>query len=104
MKPLILGYIRVHLLMTPLELDAVCTRLAQFAEREGYTLNRIYAEQVHTVPAAFQALIDEVTRADIKTVVVPGMQHLHVLPAAMKRRFEQATSACIIAAVSQTAS
>lgn len=98
--PLVLGYVRVHLLMTPCELDGVCTRLAWFAEQEGYMLSRIYAEQVHTVPAAFEALIDEVVGEDIRTVVVPGMQHLKVLPASMKRQFEQSTSARIVAAVS----
>jgi hypothetical protein len=36
-RPLLFGYVRVHLLMTRRELNGVKQRLAKFADDEGYT-------------------------------------------------------------------
>jgi hypothetical protein len=99
-RPLLFGYVRVHLLMTRRELNGVKQRLAEFADDEGYTLANIFIEQAHTVPAAFQALVDAARKHEVKTVVVPGMQHLKVLPPGMREHLEHYAGAHVIAAES----
>jgi hypothetical protein len=99
-RPLLLGYIRRHLLMTDIELDDTKERLAYFAKVEGFTLGTVYVEQLETAPAAFEALVDAVNRYEVTAVVVPTMLHLAILsaPAAIKDRFEHATGARIMIA------
>ncbi|WP_203591212.1 hypothetical protein [Streptomyces sp. SID13031] len=76
-RPLILGYIRAHILLTKEEIDAAKVRLTVFASAEGYVLGTVYVEHVTSAPAAFHALLDEVRRDnDIWAVVVPSPQHL----------------------------
>jgi hypothetical protein len=101
-RPLLFGYIRVHLLMTNRELNGVKQRLAEFADVEGYALANIFIEQAHTVPAAFQALVDAARKHEVKTVVVPGLQHLKVLPPGMKEHLEHYAGAHVITAVPAT--
>jgi hypothetical protein len=100
MKPLMVGYIRAHLMMTEHELANAKQDLADFAVKEGYTLGRIYVERVDRAPAAFQTLMDEVRRHEAKAVVVPGLHHLAVLgaPSTLKDHLEHYTGARVLAA------
>ena len=102
-RPLLLGYIRRHLLMTDAELDDAKERLGLFAEIEGFTLGTVYVEHLETTPAAFEALVEAVDRYEVTAVVVPSMLHFALLtaPAAIKDRFEHTTGArVLVAAVS----
>ncbi|TDW94030.1 MULTISPECIES: hypothetical protein [Kribbella] len=76
-RPLLLGYIRAHVLMTADEIDAARVSLAAFALAEGFALGTVYLERPATAPAAFEALLDEVRRDnDVWAVVVPTAHHL----------------------------
>ena len=76
-RPLLLGYIRAHVLMTADEIAAAKVSLAAFAMAEGFVLGTVYLDQVNTAPAAFQALVDEIRRDnDVWAVVVPTAHHL----------------------------
>jgi hypothetical protein len=99
-RPLLLGYVRLHLLMTDDELAHTKERLAHYAAVEGYTLGTVYVEQVHTAPAAFQALLEAANRYEVTAVVVPGMRHFAVLgaPSSMKQHVERTTGARVLVA------
>jgi hypothetical protein len=99
-RPLILGYLRQHLLMTEDELADTKERLAHFAQTEGFALGTVYIEQVDTAPAAFEALVEAANRDDITAVVVPSMFHFAVLsaPATIKLHFERLTGARVMVA------
>jgi hypothetical protein len=75
-KPLLLGYMRAHLLMTEEELTAAKEQLRQFAQREDYTLGTVLVEQLDTMPAAFAALVEAVDREGAVAIVVPSTAHL----------------------------
>ncbi|GAA3084080.1 hypothetical protein JOF29_004407 [Kribbella aluminosa] len=96
-KPLLLGYIPMHLLMTDAELDAAKQQLEAFADVEGFALNTIYVERVETTPAAFQALVESVNRYEATAVVVPSLTHLTSLgPQSMKDHLEHYTRARVL--------
>jgi hypothetical protein len=99
-RPLLLGYIRRHLLTTDAELDEAKERLGLFAEIEGFTLGTVYVEHLETTPAAFEALVEAVDRYEVTAVVVPSMLHFALLsaPAAIKDRFEHITGARVLVA------
>jgi hypothetical protein len=102
-RPLLLGYVRRHLLMTDAELDDTKERLAYFAAVEGFALGAVYVEQLETLPAAFEALVEAVHRLEVTAVVIPSMLHFAILsaPAAIKDRFEHATGARVLVATAQ---
>jgi hypothetical protein len=83
-RPLLLGYVRAHLLMTAAELVQIKDQLVTFAQAEGFTLGKVYTEHAHTFPAAFEALVQAVRRDEVRAVVVPSLQHLGVLGAPQK--------------------
>lgn len=99
-KPLVLGYIRQHILMTEDELDSVTARLARFATAEGFTLGTVFIEQVESTPAAFEALVQAIGHLQAKAVVLPSMLHFAVLgaPLAVRLTFERATGAHVLVA------
>jgi len=99
-RPLLYGYIRAYLLTSHNELNGVKRRLAEFADGESYPLANIYVKQAHMVPAAFQALVDAARRHDVRTVVVPDVQHLKVLSPGMSEHLEHYAGARVIAATS----
>jgi hypothetical protein len=80
-RPLLLGYLRKHLLMTDGEVEQEKRRLADFAELEGFTLGTIYLEQLETSPAAFEAWVEADDRYEVAAVVLPSMLHFAVLGA-----------------------
>ena len=99
-RPLMLVYVRAHLLMTWDELADAKADLAHFAAAEGYTFGTVYTERIDRAPAAFHALMDAVKREEASAVVVPSLHHLAVLgaPLAMKEHLEHYTGARVITA------
>jgi hypothetical protein len=99
-RPLLLGYLRKHLLMTDDELHDTEERLERFARIEGFAMGTIYIEEVETSPAAFEALVEAVNRYEVTAVVLPSMLHFAVLgaPATIKGHFEHITGARVMVA------
>ncbi|GAA3550090.1 hypothetical protein [Kribbella ginsengisoli] len=99
-KPLLLGYVRQHLLMTQEELAGVKDRLATYATTEGFTMGPVFVEQRESTPAAFEALVQAIGQYQARAVVLPSMLHFAVLgaPLAVKLTFEQATGAQVLVA------
>lgn len=98
--PLVLGYLRKHLLMTEDELDDIRERLAYFAREEGFAMGTVYVEEIETSPAAFEALVNAANSYEISAVVLPSMLHFAVLgaPASIKEHFEHLTGARVMVA------
>jgi hypothetical protein len=101
-RPLLIGYILKHLLMTDGELADIKVQLEEFARIEGFAMGTIYTEETDTSPAAFEALIEAVNRHDVTTVVIPSRLHFDALAVAhdVKSTFERATGARVVIASS----
>jgi hypothetical protein len=99
-RPLLLGYVRKHLLMTDGELDDTRERLKHFAQVEGFAMGTVFVEEIETSPAAFEALVEAVSRYEVTAVVVPSMLHFAVIsaPAAIRDYFERATGVRVMVA------
>jgi hypothetical protein len=99
-RPLLLGYVLRHLLMTDGELADVRDQLEQFAKIEGFAIGTIYVEETATSPAAFGALIAAVNRYEVTTVVIPSRLHFAALAIThdVKDTFERATGARVVMA------
>jgi hypothetical protein len=78
-RPLSLGYISGHFLVTSSELRELTNRLAARAHAEGFTLGTVYVERPDRSPAAFGALLTELEGSGASAVVVPTLHHLTVL-------------------------
>lgn len=99
-KPLALGYIRQHLLMTQDELNDVKVQFVHHAASEGFTMTTVFVEQRESMPAAFEALVQAIREHQAAAVVLPSMLHFAVLgpPLAVKLTFERATGAHVLVA------
>jgi hypothetical protein len=99
-RPLLLGYVLKHLLMTDDELAETKDQLEQFAAVEGYAMGTIYVEDNSTTPAAFEALIDAVNRYEVTTVIIPSRLHFAALAVThdVKDTFERTTGARVVVA------
>lgn len=99
-RPLLLGYILKHLLMTDGELADIRAQLEEFARVEGFAMRTIYTEETETTPAAFEALIAAVNRYEVTTVVIPSRLHFAALAVThdVKDTFERATGARVVIA------
>ncbi|MGC4942335.1 hypothetical protein [Kribbella sp. DT2] len=99
-RPLLLGYILKHLLMTDGELADLKDQLEEFAKVEGFSMGTIYTEETDTTPAAFEALIEAVNRYDVTTVVIPSRLHFDALAVThdVRNTFERATGARVVIA------
>jgi hypothetical protein len=97
-RPLLLGYVLKHLLMTDGELADIKDELEQFANIEGFAMGTIYIEETETSPAAFEALIAAVKRYEVTTVVIPSRLHFAALAVThdVKDTFERATGARVV--------
>lgn len=100
-RPLLLGFVLRHLLVTVDELAATEDRLEQFADSNGYTLAAIYIEESVTTLAVFKALIEAVNLSQETSVVLPSLLHFQVLDTStdIKGTFERATGARVLVAV-----
>jgi hypothetical protein len=99
-RPLLLGYVLKHLLMTDGELADIKDQLEQFARVEGFAMGTIYTEEAETTPGAFVALIAAVNRYEVTTVVIPSRLHFAALAVThdVKDTFERATGARVVIA------
>ncbi|WBQ06726.1 hypothetical protein [Kribbella sp. CA-293567] len=99
-RPLLLGYVLKHLLMTDGELADIRAQLKEFARVEGFAMGTIYTEDTDTTPAAFEALIAAVNRYEVTTVVIPSRLHFDALAIThdVKDTFERATGARVVIA------
>jgi hypothetical protein len=97
-RPLLLGYVLKHLLMTDGELADLRVQLEEFARIEGFAMGTIYTEETETTPAAFEALIAAVNRYEVTTVVIPSRLHFAALAIThdVKDTFERATGARVL--------
>jgi len=101
-RPLLLGFVLRHLLMTDDELAETKERLEEFAAVEGFAMGSVYVEDTATSPAAFAALVEAVNRYEVTAVVVPSLLHFAALSAVhnVKDTFERATGARVMVASS----
>ncbi|MFB6724219.1 hypothetical protein ACFCV3_28840 [Kribbella sp. NPDC056345] len=101
-NPLVLGYIRQHLLMTEMELFDAKNRLARLAIAEGFTLGTVFVEKREASPAAFEALVQAIDHDRATAVLLPSMLLFAVLgaPLAVRLTFERATGAQVFVAAS----
>ncbi|MEV8374772.1 hypothetical protein AB0P21_18690 [Kribbella sp. NPDC056861] len=101
-RPLLLGYVLKHLLMTDGELADIRSQLEEFARIEGFAMGTTYVEETDTTPAAFEALIAAVNRYEVTTVVIPSRLHFAALAIThnVKDTFERATGARVVVAAS----
>jgi hypothetical protein len=99
-RPLLLGFVLKHLLMTDDELAETRERLEEFAAVEGFAMGTIYVEDTAITTAAFEALIDAINRYEVTAVVVPSLLHFAALSAVhnIKDTFERATGARVMVA------
>jgi hypothetical protein len=77
-RPLVFGYICEDALLGEEPLASAETRLEDFAYAEGFTLGTIFIERRHSVPWAFDALMQEIRRGDVAWgIVIPDVGHLN---------------------------
>ncbi|MFE2635985.1 hypothetical protein ACFXKX_02990 [Streptomyces scopuliridis] len=80
------------------ENEALQSELAGHAEREGFTLERIFIEQIRSNEPAFDCLTDALRASGIRNVIVPSLWHFARLPGlqrAMREHIEQEIGARI---------
>lgn len=82
MRPLALGYIREDRWMSNEQLTHAKRVLAEFADREGYSLGTIYVDHLERTPAAFEALVATAIREEAAAVIVPGFDNLALIGSA----------------------
>jgi DNA invertase Pin-like site-specific DNA recombinase len=99
MRPAIYGYMRVA---SSGEQDDDAQRirreLADYAEREGFTLDQVFTENVTCSESAFYAMLEALKCHDVKHIIVPSLWHFARLPGlqdAMRQHIEQETGARI---------
>ncbi|MDT0309676.1 hypothetical protein RM780_22345 [Streptomyces sp. DSM 44917] len=91
-RPL-LGYLRALPDLPDHALDHLCDELRRFAERENFVLLDVYVERQWLQDAAWDVLVERCARDQVRHVVVPTYEHLHVMPAlsvVMQRAVEAA--------------
>jgi len=97
-RPLLLGYIRADALRNGTEIDGVKAELEAFAEREDFSLGTVFVSQ-GDAPAAFHALMTEVTRDETAWgVVVPDLRHVTVVEQVVLTRHEDGARVAILTA------
>ncbi|GAB2665114.1 hypothetical protein [Kribbella swartbergensis] len=96
--PVLHGYFREHLLMTPVEKAEIRAGFAEFAERNHYRLGKIFMERVGSTPKAFRALVTAVLDDKAAAVAVPSLAHFSVLghPIAIQKHLEAALCAPVL--------
>ncbi|WP_314410100.1 recombinase family protein [Streptomyces kroppenstedtii] len=98
MQPAMYGYMRLTA-SGDAEDESVTIRheLATHAQREGFTLERVFIERVRVdEEPAFFTLIDALKTTEVKHVIVPSLWHFARLPglqAAMRDHIEQVIGA-----------
>lgn len=97
-RPLLLGYIRADLLTNGTRVPQVRAQLEAFADREEFCLGTVFVAD-GDAPAAFHALMDEMTRDEAAWgVVVPDLRHLTVVEQLVLSSYEDGAQTAIFAA------
>ncbi|GBQ01736.1 hypothetical protein SSP531S_31770 [Streptomyces spongiicola] len=97
MRPAIYGYMRV--VGSDIEDDEarrIKGELADYAQREGFALDQVFAENIRCSESAFYAMLEALKRHEVKDVLVPSLWHFARLPGlqeAMRQHIEQETGA-----------
>lgn len=96
--PTLLGYVRRDLLVIDGQVNLIEREMATFAKARAFSMGFTYVEKPRTWPAAFEALLESVTRHEVTAVVLPSMLHFAVLGAPLNIRdmFERATGARVL--------
>lgn len=99
MRPAIYGYMRVVSDdITGEDTARIKCELAEYAAREGFTLEDVFTENVRCSELAFCTMLDALKRTETKNVIVPSLWHFARLPGlqdAMRQHIEQETGARI---------
>lgn len=103
-RPVALGYLQVHVLMTPAELARTKQDLEMYARRSGYTLGSVFVEQLVGHPSAYAGLLVAAHAQQAGAIVLPSLAHLAVLddPANVRARLEERTRARVLVATEPT--
>jgi len=72
------GYIRLPVGASEQSTQDLRSDLTDYAERQGYTLAEVFAEQEASGSSAFAALIDALKRSRTSIVVVPSLATLPI--------------------------
>ncbi|WP_116112889.1 MULTISPECIES: recombinase family protein [Amycolatopsis] len=99
MRPAIYGYMRV-VISDEHEDDVqrIKRELAEYAEREGFTLDQVFTESARCAEPAFYAMLEALKRHEVKDIIVPSLWHFARLPGlqdAMRQHIEHETGARI---------
>jgi hypothetical protein len=93
MRPVIYGYVRLAAIEgVEDETGSITKELTAFADREGFTLGRVFIEHIRNNEPAFDAMINVLENGDVKHVIVPSLWHFARLPGlqdAMRQHIEQ---------------
>ena len=77
-RPLVFGYICEDALAGDEPLATAEARIEAFAHSEGFTLGTTFIDRRHSVPSAFEALMQEIRRGDEAWgIVIPDVGHLN---------------------------
>jgi hypothetical protein len=98
-RPVIFGY--VHVLPTTSRRLVAHLRatLADYAERECFTLAEVFVERTDADRSALTALIEALDRREAVAVVVPALDHFSAVPSArqaIRRYIERETGARVL--------
>lgn len=75
-RPVLLGYIRADVLRSATQVEQVRAQLADFADREEFSLGTVYVER-GTTAAAFHSLMGELAHDEAAWgLVVPDLHHV----------------------------
>ena len=99
MRPAIYGYLRATAVtLTDGPAERTRRELAEYAEREGFTLDNVFTEQVECSESAFNTMLDALKRGEVRHMVVPSLEHfthLSGLQDAIRQHVRRETGACI---------
>ncbi|MDN3263287.1 hypothetical protein QWJ26_26455 [Streptomyces sp. CSDS2] len=93
MRPVMFGYMRLAASGEDGDESEVIKReLSAHADREGFTLQRVFIERLHADESALFTLTEAIKASGVKHVIVPSLWHFARLPglqAAMREHIEQ---------------
>lgn len=99
MRPSIYGYMRVAASDDEHdEAQRIRRELAEYAQREGFTLDQVFTESVRCSESAFYVMLEALKRHEVKDIIVPTLWHFARLPGlqdAMRQHIEHETGARI---------
>jgi hypothetical protein len=99
MRPTIYGYMRVASGgETDDDAQRIKHELTEYAQREGFTLDQMFTENIRCSESAFYAMLEALKRHDVKDIIVPSLWHFARLPGlqdAMRQHIEQEAGARI---------